>query len=131
MAIPDFDEFGDVMACVEEALPVPDEQGNHSVTAGQIEEVKGIIDRLFQPLFDRFIKKVAVELDGEHRLFDEEELDALPIGTVVRYGNWLFVRGPRLWRELLTGCDHKNGHVFYLLTEDNIEDHEITVTTPR
>lgn len=131
MTVPSVEAFKAAMAHIERELPAPDEQGRRSVTVEQIEKTEAIIEELFKGLYASLVKKAAVELDGQVTMLGEHELDALPIGTVVRYGDCMFVRGPRLWRELLTGWDHKNGHVFYLLTEDNIEDHEIVMTTPR
>lgn len=131
MTTPSTEEFEAAMARVEAALPAPDEQGRRRVTAGQIEKVKAIIDEFFQSLFDSFIKKAAVELDGEEHFLDEEELDALGVGTLVRFEDSLFVRCPHDWLELITGWRHKNGHVFWLLADDNTDCRKIVVTTPR
>ena len=128
MTTPSTEEFEAVMARVEEALPAPDAQGNRPVTVQQIEKVEDIIEGLFEEFYKSLVKKAAVELDGAACLLDEAELDALPLGTVIRGGHCLFVRCPHNWLELLSGWNHKNAHVFKLLTE---YDCGITVTTPR
>ena len=84
MTMPSTEEFEATMARVEEALPAPDAQGNRPVTVQQIEKVEDIIEGLFEEFYKSLVKKVSVELDGTHCLLDENELDALPIGTLVR-----------------------------------------------
>ena len=72
-----------------------------------------------------------IELDGEERFLDEEELDAMPLGTVVRLEESLFVRCTHNWLGLRSGWSRTNGQVFYILTNENEDDSKIMVTTPR
>lgn len=131
MATPGFEEFGDAMARVEEALPAPDEQGRRAVTAQQIEKVKGIIDEFFRPLFESLVKKVLVELDGEEHFLNEQELNEMPLGTIVRFEGSLFVRCAHNWLELRSRWNRTNAQVFRILSEDNVDCSKIVVTTLR
>ena len=131
MTTPSTKEFEAAMARVEAELPAPDEQGRCRVTVEQIARIKNIIDGLFEEFYKSLVKMAPVELDGEHCFFDEAELDALTVGTVVRFEDSLFVRCPHDWLELITGWKHKNGHVFWLLADDSTDCRKIVVTTPR
>lgn len=131
MTTPTTEEFEAAMARVEEFLPAPDVRGRRFVTADQITRTKDIIYELFEPFYAGLFEKLTVELDGKEHHLGEEELNALAVGTVVRFEDSLFVRCPHDWLELITGCKHKNGHVFWLLADDNTDCHKITATTPR
>lgn len=119
------------IALLEETLPAPDEQGRRGVTADQITRTKDAVEEFFQPFFESLVNKVAVELDGEERFLDEEELDAMPLGTVVRLEESLFVRCTHNWLGLRSGWSRTNDQVFYILTNENEDDSKIMVTTPR
>lgn len=125
---PTTEDFKAAMARVEEFLPVPDVRGRRFVTADQITRTKDLINELFEPFYAGLFEKLTVELDGKEHHLGEEELNAMPVGTLIRCGDRLFVRRSSLWLNLLTGWDHKNGHLYCLLTN---ADQEIVMTTPR
>lgn len=131
MTTPSTRDIEALMARLEETLPVPDEHGRRAVTNDQIERTKDAVEEFFQPFFDSLVNKVAVELDGQTRMVDEEELDAMPLGTVVRFENSLFVRCTRNWLGLRSGWNRTNAQVFHMLTNDNEDDSKIVATTPR
>lgn len=131
MAMPSTEDIEAFMARLEETLPAPDEHGRRAVTNNQIERTKDAVEEFFQPFFEGLVNKVAVELDGEERFLDEEELDAMPLGTVVRFEDSLFVRCTCNWLGLRSGWNRTNAQVFHMLTNDNEYDSKIMATTPR
>ena len=101
------------------------------MTNDQIERTKDAVEEFFQPFFDSLVNKVAVELDGQTKMVDEEELDAMPLGTVVRFEDSLFVRCTRNWLGLRSGWSRTNAQVFHMLTNDNVDDSKIVAAIPR